>query len=47
MKFWKKATGSQLELPPRDTNKSRKKKPQKRKKTIQESTTKGKKYPCP
>ena len=43
MKFWKEATGPELDPPPRDNDKGRKKNPQKRKKGIYESPTKGKK----
>lgn len=43
MKFWKEATGPELDPPPRDNDKGRKKNPQERKKGIYESPTKGKK----
>lgn len=43
MKFWKDAPGSKVEPPPRPKEKGRKKNPQKRKKSIYESPTKGKK----
>ncbi|XP_013633062.1 PREDICTED: uncharacterized protein LOC106338690 [Brassica oleracea var. oleracea] len=43
MKFWKDAPGSHIEPPPRPKEKGRKKNPQKRKKSIHESPTKGKK----